>query len=388
MQYDFDEVISRRNTNSIKWDCAEAVGNLPLWVADMDFRVAKPVLDALHRRVEHGIFGYAHIPDAYYEAVIRWFERRHHWTIRREHILTTAGIIPALSAILQTMADQGEKVGLHTPAYNCFFLSTRNASRTLQEIPMVSRSGRYEIDWQVMEERVQGCKMLIFCNPHNPTGRVWSKEELRQVDEICNRHGVFVMCDEIHCELTFPGVEYTPYATVATSDNWCVCTSCTKSFNLAGLPIANIVVPNDHIRARLAAAFENNRVGDLTALSIEALIAAYNESEDWLEQLQQYIYANYRYMCDYMQTYIPVLRPVRMEGTYLCWVDIRGTGMMAQTLCRQLIEKQHLMFNPGEMYGDSHYVRINMACPRSTLQEAMTRLQTFYNDHISTLKTS
>jgi cystathionine beta-lyase len=275
------------------------------------------------------------------------------------------------------MVGVNGKVALHTPAYNCFFLSPHNAGCVLQDIPMAVSNGQYEIDWQVMEERVKGCKMLIFCNPHNPTGRVWTREELQRVDEICNRHDVFVMCDEIHCELTFPGIAYTPYATVATGSNWCVCTSCTKSFNLAGLPIANIIVPDPAIRQHLAAAFENNRVGDLTAMSIEALMAAYNESEDWLEQLREYVHNNYEWMCLYIEQNMPMLKVTRMQGTYLSWVDIRGTGMTADTLCRRLVEEQHVLFNPGEMYGDGNYIRVNMACPKSTLQEAMQRFNTF-----------
>ena len=377
MHYDFDEIVSRRGTNSCKWDSENARDCLPLWVADMDFRVAEPIRQALSDHVRHGIFGYACVPDAYYEAVIGWFRRRHNWTIRREHILCANGIIPALSAILQAMTTPEGRVVLPTPAYNCFFESPRNAGRTLALAPMAVRNDRYEMDFELLERQLPGAQMLILCNPHNPTGRVWSPDELRRVNDLCNRHNVFVMADEIHNGLAFPGHDYTPYATVATGTNWCACTSCTKSFNIAGLPIANLVIPDDSIRERIARALIVNRVGDITALSLEALMAAYNHSEDWLDQARAYIRDNYLFLKDFIDTRIPAMRTIHMEGTYLAWVDVRGTGMTATCFCRQLAAGAHVLFNAGEMYGDDRYVRINMACPRAILADALERTRVF-----------
>ena len=377
MEYNFDEIIPRRGTNSIKWDNDNARNCLPLWVADMDFRAAEPIRKALAAHIEHGIFGYAHIPDEYYDAVINWFARRHNWHISREHILCTNGIVPALSAILQAMTDSHGTMTLPTPAYNCFFESPANAGRKLALAPMKVVNRRYEMDWDVLENQLKGAQMTILCNPHNPTGRVWSKDELQRFDELCNRHNVFVMADEIHNGLAFPGHDYIPYATVATGTNWCACTSCTKSFNIAGLPIANIIIPDSQIRKRIAQAVFTNRIGDITALSLEALMAAYNDSEDWLDQVRAYIYGNYMFMSAFFSEHLPQLQLMKMEGTYLAWADVRATGMTATDFCSRLAAEHHVLFNAGKMYGDDNYIRINMACPRATLAEALNRLRLF-----------
>lgn len=377
MQYHLDEVIDRRNTKSIKWDNDNARDCLPLWVADMDFRVAEPILRALRERVAHGIFGYAYKPQAYFDAVIGWYQRRHGWSIEREHILCTAGIIPTLSAILQAMTREGEGVAIHVPSYNCFFESPVNAGRRLCRIPLREENGCYTIDWQAMEKGLQEAKLFILCNPHNPTGRVWARHELEQIDALCRKYNVFVVSDEIHAPLAFPGNDYTPYATVAQGTNYCVCTSSTKAFNTAGLPISNIIVPDDAIRQCIARAVENNRVGDVSAFSMDALMAAYNESEDWLDQVREYVRDNYLFLRDFIAREHLPMRPMQMEGTYLCWINIEDTGLNATTFCQRLATEQQVLFNAGLMYGDDRYIRVNLACPRSTLEAALQRLHAF-----------
>ncbi len=377
MKYDFDEIIPRRGTKSIKWDNDNARDCLPLWVADMDFRVSRPILDALQKRVNHGLMGYAYKPEEYYESVINWYRRRHGWTIDREHILCTAGIIPTLSAIIQAMSKEGGQVAIHVPSYNCFFESPVNAHRILSRINLLNTDNHYEIDWQAMEEGLQAADMFILCNPHNPTGRVWTRDELQGIDRLCRRYGVFVVADEIHAPLAFPGIDYTPYATVAEGDNYCVCTSSPKAFKTAGLPISNIIVPNRDIRERLKEHIEMNRVGDVGPLALETLMAAYDESEDWLDQAREYIHDNYLYLCYWAEQYKSLVQPMRMEGTYLVWMKIADTGMDATTLTERLREEQKLMINAGKMYGDDRYVRINIACPRKIVEEALLRFGNF-----------
>ena len=386
MTYHFDEAPERRGSGCVKWDVPEATGALPMWVADMDFRVAKPITDALMKRVEHGVFGYTQVPDAYYTAVIDWFARRHNWQIQRDWILYTSGVVPALSVVVKALTRPGEKVLIQTPVYNCFFSSIRNNGCECLENPLIYEKGTYHIDFEDMEQKAAdpNTRLFILCNPHNPAGRVWTPEEMEQMNTICQRHGVMVVADEIHCELIMPGNHYTPFASVSGTcqQNSITCNSPSKSFNTAGLQIANIISSNADIRARIDKAININEVCDVNPFGVEALIAAYNESEEWIDQLCDYLSANYQALKTYFAENMPQLGVTTLEGTYLVWVDIRPLGIDSDTFTQILLEKGKVLVNSGTMYGKEAgegFIRINIACPRSQLMEALKRFQQVIN---------
>ena len=271
MQYNFDELITRRGTGCVKWDELPADDIIPMWVADMDFRCAEPIVNALRKRVEHGIFGYTHVPEKYYEAVISWFKRRHDWHIEREWMMYTTGVVPALSVIVKAMTQPGDKVAFLTPAYNCFFSSVRNNGCTVEEVPLVYENHTYHIDFEAAERSCadEKTKLFIFCNPHNPGGRVWTREEMERLNEICMRHHVFVLADEIHNELVMPGYEYIPFASLSKAclDNSVSCNAPSKSFNTAGMYISNIVCNNPSVRERLTAPSISTKFATSTSLA-------------------------------------------------------------------------------------------------------------------------
>ena len=372
------EYIDRRNSNCVKWDADCSKGLLPLWVADMDFKAAQPIIDAMQRRLNHGVFGYECVPQAYYDAVASWFARRHNWKgITREQIIYSTSVVAAISAILRAITKPGDGVVVQTPAYNCFFSCLENLECRILSNPLLENDAHFEIDWAHFEQQVSQAKVFLLCNPHNPTGRVWTREELTRMASICEQHRVFVLADEIHCEFTFPGVAYTPYATVAQTSNYCVCMSPSKAFNLAGLHCANIFVPDATNYQRIDKAVNIHEVGEMNPFGVEALMAAYNESEAWLDELQQLIYANYQFVCDFMKEHLPMFSVTKAEGTYLAWVKITALGIPAEQLCQQLAEHEQLLFNPSEMYGAKGFIRINLATSHEILSEALHRLQHF-----------
>lgn len=379
---DFDEMICRRGTNSVKWDEAESDDVLPMWVADMDFRTAPVVREAVERRARHGIFGYVHVPDSYYDAVIRWFGRRHGWRMERDWIIYTSGVVPAISAVIKAVTTPGDKVLVQTPVYNCFFSSIRNNGCVMAENRLIYADDTYTIDFDDFERKAAdpAVKAFLLCNPHNPAGRVWTAGELRRMGDICLRHGVFVIADEIHCELVMPGYRYTPFASL--SDDFlkhsATCTSPSKAFNIAGLQIANITVADPGMRQRVDRAININEVCDVNPFGVEALIAAYSdEGEAWLKELITYLHANYIYLKDFFKANMPQLNVVKLEGTYLVWVDCSALGKTSEEITAALLEKQKLWLNGGGMYGETErpFVRINIACPRKRLEEGLNKMK-------------
>ena len=309
MKYDFDTIIPRRGTNSYKWDTPEEENVLPMWVADMDFRTAPAIVEALQRRVAHGIFGYTKVPETYYDAVVRWFESRHRWRIDPRWIIYTSGVVPALSAIIKALTAPGDKVIVQTPAYNCFYSSIRNDGCELSANNLIYRDGRYMIDFDDLAAKAADpkAKILLLCNPHNPVGRVWTPEELRHIGDICLRNGVFVVADEIHCELTYEGHDYTPFASLSErfQQNSTTCVSPSKAFNLAGLQIANIIAVDDDVRRRIDRAININEVCDVNPFGVIATITAYNGGGEWLDALRKYLRGNYEYLCHFFAERLP-----------------------------------------------------------------------------------
>ena len=352
-----------------------------MWVADMDFKTAPCIIEALKKRVEHGVFGYNFVPDSYYDAVINWFDRRHQWKIQREDILYTSGVVPAISCSLKAMTMPGDKVLIQTPVYNCFFSSIKNNGCEVLENPLRRQGDSYVIDFEDFERKCADEKTTVFllCNPHNPSGRVWTKEELEHMNDICLKHGVKVIADEIHCELTMPGYTYQPFAAVsdACRDNSVVLNSPSKAFNIAGLQIANIVCHQPERRQRINRALNINEVCDVNAFGIIALQEAYNNGGEWLDELKQYLYENYVALKEFFAEYLPKLEVCRLEGTYLAWVDLSRIELTADEAAHDLLEHAKVLVNSGTMYGQNDgfcYLRINLACPRATLMEGLKRI--------------
>ena len=383
MKYNFDELVERRGTGCVKWDESPAEDVIPLWVADMDFKAAPAIQEAVRRRAEHGVFGYTAVDNDYYDAVISWFARRHNWTIRREEILYTTGVVPAMSVAIKALTMPGEKVLILSPDYNCFFSSIRNNGCEVLESVLLfnGNENRFEVDYKDFEAKCADEKTTVFllCNPHNPTGRVWTKAELERMNDICMKHGVKVVSDEIHCELVMPGHRFQPFAAVseACRQNGVVLNSPSKSFNIAGLQIANIVCAQPEWRRRIDRAININEVCDVNPFGPVALIAAYNESGEWIDALNAYLWDNYRALCDFVAQHLPQWNVRPLEGTYLVWIEITATGLTAQQYADRLMDKARVWVNPGTMYGPQSgegYIRLNIACPRSRLMEALERI--------------
>ncbi len=382
MKYNFDEIIPRRNTNSVKWDEAAQDDIIPLWVADMDFRVLPQITEALRQRVDHGVFGYTHVPDSYYESVIRWFKDQHGLQgVKPSDIIYTSGVVPAISAIVRGLTLPGDKVLVQTPVYNCFFSSIRNQGCMVEENHLVYKNNTYVVDWDDFERKCADSRVRIFllCNPHNPAGRVWKKEELQRMGEICQKHDVFVISDEIHCELVMPGNEYTPFASLSDDflKNSATCVAPTKAFNIAGLQIANIIVKDRNKRERIDRAINIHEVCDVNPFGVIATEAAYTEEgAEWLRQLNTYLFANYQFLCDFFSKHFPSLEVVKLEGTYLVWVDCSSLGKSSTEIVNNLY-RHGVWMNDGVMYGENQraFIRINIACPRKILEEGLLRME-------------
>ena len=379
MKYDFDSVVNRRGTGCVKWDETDKEDVIPLWVADMDFAVAPAIQKAVQQRAAHPVFGYTHVQDDYYEAVISWFKRRHNWVIERSWILYTTGVVPAMSVAVKAFTMPGEKVLILSPDYNCFFSSIRNNGCEVAETQLLWKEERqrFEVNWDEFEAICSDGKttMFLLCNPHNPTGRVWTREELQRMSEICKKHQVTVVSDEIHCELVMPGFTFVPMGTVDADA--VVLNSPSKTFNIAGLMMANIICPDSVKRRRLDRAININEVCDVNVFGPVAVKAAYNEGEQWLDELNQYLSKNYQALCNFVAEQMPSLRVMPLEGTYLVWVDCKALNIDVDTLCDRLLHEAHVWINPGTMYGlgsGEGYVRINIACPRAQLMEGLRRM--------------
>ena len=415
MKYNFDEIVERRGTHCVKWDESPSDDVIPLWVADMDFKAAPQILEAVKKRAEHGVFGYTVVEEDYYVAVINWFRRRHNWRIHREEILYTTGVVPAMSVAIKALTMPGEKVLILSPDYNCFFSSVRNNGCEVLETSLIrgyegtgarglensleaesnlvpphlrtTVPPTFSIDWDDFEAKCSDEKTTVFllCNPHNPTGRVWTKEELERMNDICLKHNVKVVSDEIHCELMMPGHTFQPFAAVseACRKNSVILNSPSKSFNIAGLQIANIICSNPSWRRRINRAININEVCDVNPFGPVALIAAYNESEDWIDELNQYLWENYTVLCDFIGKNMPQWKVCPLEGTYLPWVDVSAMGIPVDELCDRLLREAKVWINPGTMYGRESgkgYVRFNIATQRSRLVEALERIKAYLED--------
>lgn len=379
MGYDFDRITDRRGTNSLKWDIPD--GELPMWVADMDFQTAPEIREAMIKRAQHGIFGYTVVPEAWYDAYIGWWDRRHHFKMDKEWLIFTTGIVPAISSAVRKLTTVGENVLVQTPVYNIFFHSIVNNGRNVVEAPLKYDGQEYHIDFGELEQKLADPQttLMILCNPHNPIGKIWDRETLAKIGELCFRHHVTVLSDEIHCDLTAPEREYIPFASVSDTCRRIsvTCIAPTKAFNLAGIQTAAVVVQDEVLRHKIWRALNTDEVAEPNVFAVDAAVAAFSEGETWLDALRVYIAENKRLVCGFLQEKLPKIKPVYSEATYLMWLDCGSLPGNSTGICRFLREKTGLYLSGGSQYGQGgeSFLRMNVACPRSLLEDGLRRLQ-------------
>lgn len=379
MSYDFDTPVDRRNTYSLKWDVKE--NELPMWVADMDFQTAPEVREAIQNRAAHGVFGYSIVPEEWYQAYIRWWENRHGFRMDAEWLIFCTGVVPAISSIVRKLTTPAEKVLVLTPVYNIFFNSILNNGRQVLESRLQYDGEAYSIDYADLEAKLADpqTSMLIFCNPHNPVGKIWSAEELRKVGELCRKHHVVVVSDEIHCDLTEPGMGYVPFASVSEDcrNNSIICIAPTKAFNLAGMQTAAVCVPDPVLRHKVWRGLNTDEVAEPNAFAIQAAVAAFTRGGEWLDELRSYLHENKVWTAQYIQKEIPRLKVVASQATYLMWLDCSGLTDSSEELADVIRESTGLYLSEGGQYGGdgTHFLRLNVACPRSVLEDGLNRLK-------------
>ena len=398
MKYDFDREINRKNTQSTKWGIIQEPDNpscwhptddyygdnriLPLWVADMDFAAPQPVVDALVRRAQHGIYGYSFRTDDYDQAVVDWMQRRHGWAIEAGWIVSTPGVVPAINLLVRTFTRPGEQVLIQRPVYYPFFSAIENNAARIVSSSLILRDGRYEMDLEDFERKAAdpATTLFILCSPHNPVGRVWTREQLTRIGEICLKHRVLVIADEIHADLIYSGVTFTPLATISEelAANTVVCTAPSKTFNLAGLHTSNIIIPDAGLRRRFKRTLNSCGMARwANPFGLLACETAYREGESWLAQVMAYIEVNLDYLQSFLRDRLPIIRLIRPEGTYLAWLDCRDLELDKWTLKRLMLKQARIFIDEGFLFGPEGegFERINIACPRAILEEALSRIR-------------
>ncbi|WMT42880.1 MalY/PatB family protein [Paenibacillus sp. D2_2] len=384
MTYQFDEQFERKGTLSLKWDQAESLfGNadvLPLWVADMDFQCPPAVIETVKRRAELGMYGYTIRTTEYLDAITGWFSRRHNWTIKPEWLTDTPGVVPALGIAIQVLSEPGDQVILQSPVYNPFYDVIRNNGRIIAENPLMLRNGRYEMDYEHLESLMRGgAKLLLLCSPHNPGGRVWDREELERLGKLCEQYDVRVICDEIHCDLILADKKHIPFSTVskAIAERTITCLAPSKTFNMPGLHSSFTCISNPEIKRLFDKQVQTLAVGGVSFFGPSATIAAYNESEEWLEALLDYVRANMEYAVSFIKEQLPMLDTIVSEGTYLLWVDCRKLGLDPDALKQFMYQEAKVAFNEGSLYGEqgTGFLRINLACPSALLSKALDQFK-------------
>ena len=384
-QNEFDAVIDRKNTNSLKYDFAVERGRpadvLPLWVADMDFRAPQPVLEALHRAVDHGIFGYSEVKSEYYETVFHWFAQRFGWQTKQAWLVKTPGVVYALAMAVRALTQPGDSVLIQPPVYYPFFSVIRDNDRTVVENALIFHDGRYTIDFEDFERKIveHHVRLFLLCSPHNPVGRVWTLEELHQIGKICQKHNVYVVSDEIHCDFAFDVHPHHIFleANPGLSERTIVCTAPSKTFNLAGLQISNIWIPSKQIRVAFLKEIDRSGYSQLNSLGLVACQAAYASGGAWLDQCRCYLRSNLDFLRDFLAENIPEVKLVEPEGTYFAWLDCSGLNLSESELNDLIINHAKLWLDAGYIFGGNagQFQRIVLACPRATLEQALHQLK-------------
>jgi len=391
MKYDFDTVINRRGTDSVKWDVAE--NELPMWVADMDFRLAPEIEQAIKKRLEHGVFGYSVIPDEWYKAYMNWWQNRHGVSFKRAGLIFCTGVVPAISSIVRKLTTPNENVVIQTPVYNVFFNSIINNGCRVLESPLVydRKSSSYSMDLKDLEAKLSDPQttLMILCNPHNPVGKIWDKITLEKIGRLAEKHNVTVISDEIHCDITEPGKNYVPFASVSDicREISITCIAPTKAFNMAGMQSAAVYAENPVLHHKVWRALNTDEIAEPNSFACTAAIAAFNEGAGWLDAMRKYVSENRKLVYDFIEKELPEISVVKSNATYLLWLDISKTGLSAA----EIRENTGLFLTDGSVYGDcgKNFLRMNIACPKTTLEDGLQRLKkatSIYLNHLKSLK--
>ena len=378
MKYNFDEIVDRHGTRCLKWDLFDS--KLPMWIADMDFKTAPAVVEALEKRAAHGIFGYTFIDDDWYEAIINWWKARHHFEIQKEWLIFCTGVVPAISSIVRKLTTPAENVLVQTPVYNMFFNSIVNNGRNVLESPLIYEDGTYHIDFEDLEKQLSNpqTSLMILCNPHNPVGKIWDKETLEKIGHLCAKHHVIVVSDEIHCDIVKPGCEYVPFASVSEEcrENSVTCIAPTKAFNIAGIQTAAVYASNEAIRHKVWRGLNTDEVAEPNAFAIDAAVAAFNQGGPWLDELCAYLWENRKAAEAFIKKELPMLHPVSAEATYLMWLDCTSITTKPGVLVKWIRETTGLFVSAGDDYRQANgFLRINLACPKAQVMEGMLLLK-------------
>lgn len=378
MDFQFDESVDRRNTGSMKWDVAK--GELPMWVADMDFRTAPGIIEKITGRAKQGVFGYTVVTDEWYQAYQTWWKKRHDFEIRKEWLVFCTGVVPAISSIVRKVTTVGENVVVLTPVYNIFFNSILNNGRNVLESRLKYDGSRYRIDLDDLEEKLSDPQTTLFilCNPHNPVGKIWERETLERIGDLCSKHHVLVLSDEIHCDITEPGWEYTPFASVSENcrTNSITCVAPTKAFNLAGLQTAAVIVPDDHLRHKVSRGLNTDEVAEPNVFAAIAPIAAFTCGGEWLDSLRDYLWENRAFAEEYIKKEIKGISPVSARATYLLWLDCRNMSGSSTQFCHFIRSHSGLYLSDGNEYRNGEgFLRMNIACPRQQVEDGLKRLK-------------
>ena len=383
MNYNFDEVVCRKHTDALKLEAlAPRWGRtdlLPMWVADMDFKTPPFIVEVMKKRMECEVFGYTAKPESWYEAIISWQKRRHKWTITKEMISFVPGVVPALAMAVQAFTQRGEKVMIQQPVYNPFAQVIRNNHRELVNCPLELKDGQYYINFKLFEKKIKGCKLFLFCHPHNPGGRVWTREELKKVATICAQNNVIIVADEIHADLTLLPYEHIPFASVSeeAKQNSVVFASPSKAFNMAGLATSYAVIANPTLRRRFESYVEGNELAAGNVFAFNTVVAAYNKGEEWLQQMLTYVQGNIDEVVSYIKENIPQLKAIIPQASYLVFIDFSALQLNQKDIVALCTNRAHLALNDGSIYGEegNGYMRINLACPRSVVRQALAQLK-------------
>lgn len=381
MDYNFDEIINRKNTNAIKWDASPSSDILPMWIADMDFKTAPEIIEALQNRISHGVFGYTQTPEQFYISIQNWWKKQHGLSLEKEWILPVIGVIPALSAAIRTLTEKGDQIIIQPPVYNHFYTTIENCGCEIIENNLLYNNGIYAIDFEDLEIKASNpkAKLLLISNPHNPVGRVWTKEELQQIAAICHKHNLIVISDEIHSDLVFSGQKHIPFASLEDqyASNSITLASISKTFNLAGLQVGYVFTKNEALYNKVKSVLQMQGMELLSPFAIEALITAYDKGENWLAELKKYLSTNYHFLQQFIASELPQIKVVPLQATYLVWLDCSALQLSSDKLAEMLKEEQKLWINSGTMYGKAGegFLRINIACPQKLLFEGLQRLK-------------
>jgi len=371
-EYDFESVIDRHNTNSVKWDYFD--DDIPMWVADMDFKVASPIQNAILKRANHPVFGYTIVPDELFESYINWWDSRYDLKMSREDMAYSIGVMPSISSMIRCLTDVGDEILIQTPVYHVFFYVIEENNRKVLENELIYENGEYKIDFDDLDEKLSKVKLMILCNPHNPIGKIWSKEDFNRIGELCRKHNVILISDEIHCDLTDPGVNYNPFD---ADDNVIRCLSPSKSFNIAGFQSSIVHATNSELLEKIKTQMHVDNSDACNVFATSAVMAAYNESSGWLDELKDVLYKNKSIVRDYLAEELPVVKLVESDATYLLWLDCSALGVSSKILSEFLRSNQGLFLSAGCDFGKcgDNFLRMNIACPEKLLDEGLRRLK-------------